>query len=345
MTSSSQSPVNYGRRFFWFAAAILAGIGLYSAGWFYAASLIEEKAGSAIASLNGNGRRANCEEPQARGYPFRIGLFCRSVMFEDARKGVSFQARELRSAAQVYQPWRVIAEVDGPARLEAPGLNALVLDWASLLASVRLATPLPERLSVEGRDVKVSLDEQGEALALLAEAENVEAHLRPSGEDLDLAVRFGGVKPSAAVTEGVALPPLSGLVDATLAGGALPGALDGGLRGRSGTIRSLTVSFGDEVGGDEVGGEGAGGEGAGVTVSGPVAVDAAGLVDAEFRITVREPMALAKILGDLAPHARREIELAASSIEAMGGDTGMPLRIVRGEASLGFITLGTVPPL
>lgn len=335
MTSSSQSPVNYGRRFFWFAVAILAGIGLYSAGWFYAARLIEDKAGSAIASLNGNGRRANCEEPQARGYPFRIGLFCRSVMFEDARKGVSFQAREMRSAAQVYQPWRVIAELDGPARLEAPGLNALALDWASLLASARLATPLPERLSVEGRDVKVSLDEQSEALALLAEAENVEAHLRPMGEDLDLAVRFGGVKPSAAVTEGVALPPLSGLVDATLTGGALPGALDGGLRGRSGTIRSLTVSFGDEVGG----------EGAGVTVSGPVAVDEAGLVDAEFQITVREPMALAKILGDLAPHARREIELAASSIEAMGGNTGMPLRIVKGEASLGFITLGSVPPL
>lgn len=330
MTSSSQSPVNYGRRFFWFAVAILAGIGLYSAGWFYAASLIEEKAGSAIASLNGNGRRANCEEPQARGYPFRIGLFCRSVMFEDARKGVSFQARELRSAAQVYQPWRVIAELDGPARLEAPGLNALALDWASLLASARLATPLPERLSVEGRDVRISLDEQSEALALLAEAENVEAHLRPMGEDLDLAVRFGGVKPSAAVTEGVALPPLSGLVDATLTGGALPGALDGTLRGRSGTIRSLTVSVGD---------------GAGVTVSGPVAVDEAGLVDAEFQITVREPMALAKILGDLAPHARREIELAASSIEAMGGNTGMPLRIVKGEASLGFITLGSVPPL
>ena len=60
---------------------------------------------------------------------------------------------------------------------------------------------------------------------------------------------------------------------------------------------------------------------------------------------VREPMALAKILGDLAPHARREIELALSSIAAMDGNFGMPLRVVKGEASLGFITLGTIPPL
>jgi hypothetical protein len=29
----------------------------------------------------------------------------------------------------------------------------------------------------------------------------------------------------------------------------------------------------------------------------------------------------------------------------MGGNPGMPLRVVKGEASLGFIPLGTIPPL
>src|SRR5690606_37441951 len=195
----------------------------------------------------------------------------------DAHGGLAFQARALRSAAQVYQPWRIVGELDGPARLEAPGLKALVLDWAGLRASVRLAEPLPERLSVEGREVTASLDEQGEEMTLLARAASVEAHLRPAGEDLDLALRVGDLRPDAALTHGVALPPLSGLLDASLTGGALPGGLEGSLRGRSGTIRGLTLSADG---------------GAGVTVSGPVAVDEAGLVDAELRIVVREPMAL-----------------------------------------------------
>lgn len=336
MTSSGQSRTNYGRRFFWFAVAILAGIGLYSAGWFYAAGRLEDEAAGAIARLNGAGKRANCEEPQARGYPFRIGLFCRSVLYEDAREGLSVQARALRTAAQIYQPWRIVGELDGPARLEAPGLDALALDWASLRASARLAQPLPERLSLEAQDLNVRRDEQTgpETVTPLARVDAVEAHMRPVGDDVDLAVRFDGLRPDASLTNGISLPPLSGLVDLSLARAALPGGLPDGfggtLRGRSFTIRGVTISLGG---------------GAGVTVSGPVAVDADGLVDAELKFSVREPMALAQILGDLAPHARREIELSFSAIAAMGGDAGMPLRIVRSEASLGFLSLGTLPPL
>ena len=330
MTSSRQSRTNYGRRCFWFALAIVDAIAAYTGGWFYAARLVETETGAALAGMNGNGRRASCEEPQARGFPFRLGLFCRSVMYEDARRGLSFQARALRSAAQVYQPWRVVGELDAPGRLEAPGLNALALDWESLRASARLSQPLPERVSVEARGLTVALDDQAATPAQLLTAQSVEAHMRPAGDDLDLALRFGEVRPDAALTRGVVLPPLSGLADLVLSGGALPGGMDGSLRGRAGLIRSLTVSTPD---------------GAGVTVSGPVSVDEAGLVDAELQLMVREPMVLAKILGDLAPQARREIELAASAIATMGGNPGMPLRIVKGEARLGFIPLGDVPPL
>ena len=330
MTSSSQSRTNYGRRFLWLAVAIVVAAGAYTAGWFYAARILVQEAQAAVASLNGQGRRASCEEPEARGYPFRIGLFCRSVMFENAREGIGFQARAFRTAAQVYQPWRVVGELDSPARLAAPGINALALDWRSLRASVRLAEPLPERLSVEGSGLSVRLDEPGAALPALLRADSAEAHLRPAGDDLDLAVRFAGLNLDEGVVGTVSLPPLSGLVDLSLADGALPGGLDGSLRGRSGTLRNLTVSAPG---------------GAGVTLSGRVWVEGAGLGAAELRVTVREPLALAKILGDLAPHARREIELSASAIAAMDGNAGLPLRIVKGEASLGFMPLGTIPPL
>lgn len=327
MTSSRQSGTNYGRRFMWLLLGIILVICFYTAGWFYAARTVVDQVQGAIVALNGDGRRASCEEPQARGYPFRIGIFCRSVMFEDAGKGVAFRAGELRSAAQVYQPWRIIGELDGPASLEAPGLNALSLGWSALRASARLASPLPERVSVEATDLAVQLDEQGETLQPLARSDSAELHLRPVGDDLDVAVRFAGL----ALDEGVvgAVPPLSGLIDFSLAGGALPGGSEGGLRGHSGVIRALAVSAEN---------------GAGVTVSGPVAVDEAGLIDAELSVSVREPAALAKILGDLAPHARREIELALSAM-AGANARGLPLNIVRGEARLGFIPLGNIPPL
>jgi len=327
MTSSRQSGTNYGRRFLWLLLGIILVICLYTAGWFYAARTVVEEVQTAIIALNGDGRRASCEEPQARGYPFRIGVFCRSVMFEDAGKGMAFRAGELRSAAQVYLPWRIVGELDGPARLEAPGLNALSLDWSALRASARLASPLPERVSVEATDLAIQLDEQGATAQSLARSDSAELHLRPVGDDLDIAVRFAGLTLDAALA-GV-VPPLSGLVDFSLADGALPGGFDGDIHGRSGVIRALTVSAEN---------------GAGVTVSGPVAVDKAGLIDAELAITVREPMALAKILGDLAPHARREIELALSAM-AGANTTGLPLRIVKGQARLGFIPLGDIPPL
>ena len=327
MTSSRQSGTNYGRRFLWLLVGIIAVIGLYTAGWFYAARTVVDEVQSAIVTLNGDGRRASCEEPLARGYPFRIGVFCRSVMFEDARHGVAFRAGALRSAAQVYQPWRIVGELDGPARLEAPGLNALSLDWSALRASTRLASPLPERLSVEATGLAMQLDEQGETPQSLARSQSAELHLRPVDDDLDIAVRFSelALDPSIIGT----IPPLSGLVDFSLTDGALPGGLDGGIHGRSGTIRTLTISADT---------------GAGVSVSGPIAVDEAGLIDAELAITVREPMALAKILGDLAPHARREIELALSAMAGTNA-TGLPLRIDKGRARLGFIPLGDIPPL
>lgn len=328
MTSRRQSGTNYARRFLWLALAIVVAGAVYTAGWFYAAGVAVAKVEGAVAALNGQGRRASCEEPQARGYPFRIGIFCRSVMFEDARGGVGFRARAFRSAAQVYQPWRIVGELDGPARLEAPGLAALALDWSALRASARLSSPLPEGASVEATGLTVGLDEQDGPDRPLARSDSFEAHMRPTGDDVDIAVRFAGLALDEALTNAGPLPPLSGLVDLSLAGGALPGGLEGGPRGRSGIVRTLTVSTGG---------------GAGVTVSGPVSADEAGLVDADLTVTLREPAELARILGDLAPHARREIELGLSALAA--SPQGMKLSIVRSEVRLGFLVVGSLPPL
>lgn len=330
MASSGAGRPNYSRRFFWFALAIVLAGALYSFGWFYASDRLVDQVNAAVAAANRDGRRASCENAEARGYPFRIGVFCRSVMFEDARNGIGFRARQFRSAAQVYAPYRIIGELDGPATLQVPGLNALNLAWSSLRASVRLASPLPERVSLEGNELTVALDEPGDLSPLLGQAATFELHMRPAGQNLDLATRFSGLLLDAELLGVTTLPPLDGLVDLSLAGWAEPMADQRSLRGRSGTIRNATISTA---------------EGAGVTISGPVAIDEAGLVDADLSVIVRDPQALGAILADLMPESRREIELAMTGLSAMGDTPTLPLRIDGGKVRLGFLSLGSIPPL
>ncbi|MBX9453777.1 MAG: DUF2125 domain-containing protein [Mesorhizobium sp.] len=330
MASSGAGRPNYSRRFFWFALAIVLAVVLYSFGWHYASGRLVDEVNATVAGVNRDGRRASCENAEARGYPFRIGVFCRSVMFEDGRNGIGFRARQFRSAAQIYAPKHIIGELDGPATLQVPGLNALDLTWSSLQASVRLASPLPERMSMESRDLVVRLDEPGDLSPLLGQAESFQLHMRPAGADLDLAARFSSLLLDAELVGATTLPPLDGLVDLSLAGWAEPIEDRRSLRGRSGTIRNITLSTP---------------EGAGVTITGPVAIDEAGLVDAELSVTVREPQALASILAELMPESRSEIELAMTGLSAMGDTPTLPLRIDGGEVRLGFLSLGSIPPL
>ena len=329
MTSSMVRKPNYARRIIWLLIAVVAVIGLYSAAWHVAAQRLEQEVNAAIGTLNGNGRRASCENAEARGYPFRIGIFCRTVLYEDAGRGVALRARAFRSAAQVYNPFHVIGELDGQATLQVPGLNALDLDWTSLRASARLARPLPERVSLEASDLSVRLDEAGAVTPPIGTAELLELHFRPAGADADLAARFAGLRIAPDVAGAASLPVLQGLADLSIIDGAARPAV-GGLRGRAATLRSATVSIDDDTG---------------VTVTGPISVGDDGLVDADLRVTVRNAARIGEILADLLPQMRQEIELSVSGLSAMGDTPTLPLRIVKGEVTLGFLALGSVPPL
>lgn len=331
MTSSGDPKPNYSRRFAWFAAAIAAAIALYAVGWHYAAGRLSETVTASVAAVNRDGRRASCENAEVRGFPFRIGVFCRSVMYEDARGGVAFRARQFRSAAQIYAPRHVIGELDGPATLAAPGIVALELDWSSLRASARLAQPLPQRLSVEAKNLAVRIDEPGDLAPLLWQAELFELHSRPVDADLDIAIRFGNLMLAPEVVGTNAIPALRGVVDFQLDDGTSFTLAGQGLRGHSGTLRNATVHVND---GD-----------AGISASGPVSVDEAGLVNAQLELTFHEPAAVASILTQLFPDFAQEIALAGQAVASMGDNPVLPMRIANGEISLGIFSLGSIPPL
>jgi hypothetical protein len=327
MTATELSKPNYNRRILWLAAFVVLLFGGYSVGWFYLAGKVETKAKAEIASLNRDGMVAECTNPVARGYPFRLGLFCDRVAFEDAGRGVSVSAGNFRSAGQIYDPTHLIAEIDSPARIDVPQSQPLALTWDNLRASVRLAQPLPERVSVEGKMLKAATD----AGAPLLAADTFEGHVRPNGQDLDLAGSFAGLALDSSLVKGRTLPLLSGETDLTVKNGVtLIAQKAQSLRGQSGTIRSLDLSTSET---------------AGLSLSGPFSVGEDGLLDAQFKLTVRDPQGLAMALSEAIPEKSEQIQQGFAALSMLGSAPSLPLKISKGKASFGFIKLGNVPPL
>lgn len=328
--TSSQEPKPYSsRRFLWLALFIVLLFGGYSAGWFWFADRAKQEVQQRIAKLNQNGVSADCVNPTVRGFPFRIGLFCDRVEYENTNMRISASAGSLRTAAQVYQPMRTVLELDGPLTVTAPDLPQLKLNWDLLHASARIARPLPERVSVETRKLIGEASFSDGAPVPLFAAEETQMHLRPNGQDIDVAGTFTGLVVDPQALDGRKLPPLDGSADASLKNGV--SMVEGGersLRGQSGTIRSLTLTTGGNTG---------------AALSGPWSIDQDGLLDANFKVTVQNPRELSRILVEVMPEQRRQVETAMSGLAILGDAPTLPLRIVKGRATLGFIPLGMVP--
>ena len=109
---SSAAPRGSSRRFMWLAIAIVAAAAHYSGGWYRFAGQKDAPHARTVADLNAGGDRADCTNRSIRGYPFRVGLFCDEASFAAADGSASVTATGLRSAANVYQPFRIVGELD-----------------------------------------------------------------------------------------------------------------------------------------------------------------------------------------------------------------------------------------
>ena len=329
MTDAPEKPYRGNRRFLWLAIGVIVVIAAYTAGWFYIGGQLEAQTLARIERLKASGRIAACDKPEARGFPFRMGLFCDRVAWEDTARGITVEAGALRSAAQVYAPTQIISEVDGPANVSVPGLPPMVLDWTLLHASARLSQPLPQVASMEA----TSLTVKDAAAAELASAGNAQAHMRTNAGDLDIAASLTGLKVSPALAEGRTLPDLDGVADITIADGAAwLLTRDRSLRNRSGTLRDVTVTANGETG---------------LRLTGPWSVDGEGRVTGDFTLVIREPAKLAAILKELSPGDSRAIDQALTAVTLAGGmeTATLPVKVKDGLASIAFVKLGALPVL
>ncbi len=329
------------RAFAWIAAVAVVLGTLLSVGWFVAADRLDAAAKRAIEAAAGGGTNIACAGRDVFCYPFRIGLRCESIVVDVPAKGIDVEAGALRTAAQVYRPDRVVAELDGPLRLRASNAPPLEMNWSLLQASAAFWTSGLDRLSlaVDGPEIAGVAD--GER-APLARSDRLEVHVRRNGADLDLAVSDAGVE--LLDPDFAALPVFDAAAVLTVAGaadwlaGRRPGRTVGeALRGRSGTVRSLKVAL-------------AGGAAASAELSGPFTVSDDGAVSGAFDLALAEPQAIARLVAQLAPEAGDMADTLASALGLVGkrgedGRTVVRIDVRNGEARLGFVPLGRLPPL
>jgi hypothetical protein len=331
MTSSDERPPNFRRRLFWLAAFIVVLFGVYSAGWFYLADRVKSEADRTVAALNSNGIKAECANLAVSGYPLSFAVFCDSLAYEDDARNVAASTGSFNAVAQITQPLSPVADLRGPLRTSVPGMVPLWMDWDHLRADVKLSWPLPRHVSLTAEGLSGQTDPADDTDPVeLFYAGKAAGELHPNGQDIDYTGSFADLEIDPDAIGGRVLPPLDGSGDATLKNGlALIKTPARSLRGQAVDIRNLDLSSGT----------------ARITVSGPVSIDANGLVNADLMIKLKDPKAVAAILGTAIPEQKSQIDQGFAGLALLGNEPSMPLKIVKGKASLGFIPLGKIKPV
>ncbi|MFB2550391.1 DUF2125 domain-containing protein [Ensifer soli] len=324
------------RKFRILITAVFLTVVLYSAAWFAVAREAETRITEFLGAPGIDGVTGACANPAVRGYPFRFGLFCDTLALDDHRKGVSVSLGALRSAAQVYDPGRIVAEIDGPGELRvSPGLS-LFADWERARTSLRASLSGLDRLSAEVNGLNGTLMPAFPDDPLGFTAPHGELHLRRNGADLDLAASAEALA-LAIGEERRALPAITAAADLTFVDRA--GLLSGGpvsagaLRGSRGEIRSLTLTAPG---------------GLTASASGPFSIDADGRISGDLSLAVRNVEAWRDAITAALPEAGDVAGNIAGMLSALAngdGEARVTLTLRDGTAYLAFIPLGELPEI
>lgn len=325
---TAKQPFNAKRRIQFLSGFSIFLIVAATAGWFYVAGKIEEVAVAVTEQQRLAGIEIVCENRDVRGYPFRFGLFCDSLAIA-LPDNSSVEAGSVRSAAQFYEPSRLIAELDGPAIIQKPDGNILRADWSALRASTILAEPLPESFSVFGSDVRL---EQDSAPGVLL-SDGLEGYMRVVGADLDLALRADRFTLVDVGQNLEALPPLGADLNIRVENGAARIAANQfEIRNTAGTLNRAAVLLSADQG---------------LLISGPFSIDPDGLVDAQWVVRVIDVDAVSALVSKTFPQIASMISALAEGQPRSGeksDEIELNISVEKSQIRMGFIPLGKLKP-
>lgn len=321
-------------RIFLFICAIVLLIIGWCLGWFLVADRVETAITQVKQRFADNGQTLDCENQQLDGFPFRISLNCTRFVYVNPDSGVSLTTDRLKSAAQAYQPNKLVAEIESPANLALNGNDNFLTEWESLRTSMSAGLSGPSRFSLAGRNLRI-IPEQTSQPTL--EIVGLQIHSRRNGDeavdyamsiddattaekpwpdyDLNLDVRFDDI--------------YSDLLRRT---DFLEIAKAKGLKGEIYNLKYEALSGGS------------------ATLKGPMEIDRNGLLSGKFQVTVSELPALLTALARAFPEQQGNIQTASSVLESIAGSNKdaefkVPVIVKNGKIIVGIFPVGEVPPL
>ena len=336
-SSRDKTAPRSGRRFLWLAIFIVVLFGAYSFGWFYLAGQLETRSAFLINNLADQNIQAECDSMDVRGFPFRLGVHCNSVSADDRTSGTLLSTGAFRSAAQIYKPNHIVSELDGPVTVSLAGVDTAKMDWQSLSSSTVFGLSGLTRASLKSVLLDAAIVPPNAADAVQVNAQSAEVHVRQNNADLDLALRLDDTAVTSP-TGGFALPAFDAEIDLTLADRAW--LLSGQQNASRNPWHDLSASL-DAFRADL-------GQGAQLALSGPFSIDGSGFLTGKFDLEIRGRDAWQALLTEAFPEQAQTIRNATGLIASIGQSQDslkLPLNIERGRITIGFITLGQIPPI
>lgn len=327
MSPKELAPPNYGLRIRVLIGVIGVAFATYTFGWFWFAGVIEDRVRAASVE-----NAMACSDLETKGFPFRIGVFCSkaSLTLGSPAMPTLVEVIKFRSAAQIYEPTRLIMEIGSPATVTWPNGFKTELTSTLLQTSVRLDGALPSRISVS-IESPVGV-ETGLTTSPLGQAAKVELHMRKGqNNQIDLAADFAEIKiKDATIFNMAADVAVSGVTRFEAAIESKRPLVDV-LRGTDGQARNLNLTFVD---------------GGSLSISGPFSISESGLLSATLTVEAKDANLLIEKFGQLGKALGLGLNnLGTLKSMAITPDIKLIITIKDGNASIGFVPLGQIPPL
>lgn len=151
--------------------------------WVYASARADREIDAWIAREAKLGRVWTCKERSLGGFPFRFELLCREPTLATHGTGDALRITAARAhlVAQVWAPNHMVAEFDGPAKVEDLATGHVYGATWSLLQMSGIATidGVPQRFSVAVDNPAIQRT-PGDAAETLFSAKHFESHVRRS---------------------------------------------------------------------------------------------------------------------------------------------------------------------
>jgi hypothetical protein len=308
-------------------ALVLALAAVWSLYWFIAFTKARDALQTQRAALAADGTTLACAHEGWGGYPFRFEWTCNHFSLTGGKQGATaVKAGKVLALAQAYNPFHILALVDGPTEITGEGLNLPPLIHDRALLSLTYSPSGSWDFASDIPNLKA---------AGLGQAGSVKLFARTLGEKLEAAANLANLEMTSPAAPPLAISAASvtANLDKQIAEAEFP--LDAAAEtGKPLTISNFTIAAGE------------------ATLSGQGAFT----LDADHRLngTVHTATnSIDKMLAVLQPQLHltdQETAAASAMIKLLGGGavgTGQKADVLakNGELYWGPFKLGDVPPL